>query len=405
MRFLAALAVLVCVVLARAGDPRDPAIRREIELVLQDMTSAVLAGDPAAYLEHVWTGDSNFTHEQTYWANDLRKKKPVEFEYLLAEENFQVGDGLAAGDLTMTWRMEGDGDKPRSLTHATQFILQDGRWRYAGEVWERYHSDRCVVFFEPGFEEVAKSVAEILPEVRAHVHQGFGLSEDSPLAQRTQQIKLYASMKHLQGSITLSYRDGLGGWNEPGESVKLLVSRRRDPAGLKVVLAHEYGHVATFELGPRANNMPWWILEGVAELSSERYSASAGRADRTVRRWAREGKLADWSALADFDNFDPNLSGHVYTQGHHFLGYVSERFGRAGRLAWMTRMSRGESLEEATSAAFNMPFATLDEQWRGALMEKLPGPPASKPEESATPPPKAPPAGEGAQPETSSKSP
>lgn len=353
---------------ARALEASDPAIRHEIEMMLREMTAAVLAGDADAYLTHVWPGDPNFVNEQKYWANDLRKKKPLEFEYALADEKFEVGDGRAAGELTMTWRMEGD-EKPRSFSHATQFVLRDGRWSYAGEVWEHYESDRCVVFFEPGFEETAKAVAEILPGIREHVHPGFGLSETSPLAQRTQEIKLYATMKHLQASITLSYRDGLGGWNEPGEAVKLLVNRRRDGAGLKNVLAHEYGHVATFELGPRSNFMPWWLLEGVAELSAERYAGSAGRVDSTVRRWARDGKLADWPAIADFNNFDSALMGHVYTQGHHFMGYISERFGRAARLNWMSRMSNGEPLEQATQAAFGMSFSTLDQQWRGSLME------------------------------------
>lgn len=389
MRLFLVGAVLCAATLARAGAAGDPEVRREIELTLRDMAAAVTAGDAEAYLTHVWTGDPNFVNEQKYWANDLRKKKPLEFDYTLAEDNFQVGDGRASGDLTMTWRMEGDGDKARAVSHPMQFILEDGRWRFAGEVWEQIESDRCVVFFEPGFEETARTVAEILPEIRTHVHAGFGLSESSPLALRTQEIKLYASMRHLQASITLSYRDGLGGWNEPGEAVKLLVNRRRDAAGLKNVLAHEYGHVATFELGPRANSMPWWVLEGVAELSAEHYAGSAGRVDTTVRRWARDGKLAEWSALADFDNFDPALGGHVYTQGHQFLGYVSERFGRARRLDWMTRMAGGAPIEDATLAAFGLSFAALDQQWRGALMEGAPEAGArnvERPEPAPTPP-------------------
>lgn len=349
----------------------DPAVRNDIDLVLRDMTVAVMAGDADGYLAHVYDKDSNFLHEQRYWANDLRKKKPLEFALALAEDNLQVGDGRVVGDLEMIWRMPGDGDEPRSVAYPVQFILSDGQWRYAGEVWERFQTDRCVVFFEPGFEKVAQSAAEVLPDVRRHVHAGFGFDDHAPLAQRTQEIKLYPSMKHLQASITLSYRDGLGGWNEPGESIKLLVNRRRDPAGLKVVLAHEYGHVATFELGPRANSMPWWLLEGVAELSSEAYSNSARRADLSVRRWARDGRLADWDQIADFENTDGSLMGHVYTQGHQFLGYISERFGRQSRLKWMSAMANGQSLDEATRRVFGMPFARLDEEWRGALQEPV----------------------------------
>lgn len=364
--------------LATTSEPADPAIRHEVDMVLRDMAAAVTAGDAEAYLAHVWRGDPNFVNEQKYFANDLRKRKPVEFAYTLGEEKFEVGDGTARGDLTMTWKMEDD-KEPRSVEHAVQFILADGQWRYAGEVWEKFESDRCVVFFDPGFEEVAKTTAEILPEVRRHVHAGFEFSNESPLAMRTQEIKLYPTMKHLQASITLSYRDGLSGWNEPGEAIKLLVGRRREAASLKGLLAHEYGHVATFELGPKSNLMPWWLLEGIAELSSEHFSKSSRRADAAVRRWAAAGKLADWDKIADFENTENSLMGHVYTQGHQFLGYVSERFGRTARNEWMRRMSNGATLDGATRAAFGVSFAQLDQEWRGSVAEQLPEGEADQP--------------------------
>ena len=171
-----------------------------------------------------------------------------------------------------------------------------------------------------------------------------------------QEVKIYPSMLHLQESIYLSYEDGLSGWNEPGESIKIITNpRRASKRGLTGLLAHEYGHVATFELGPKANDMPWWALEGVAELSAERFAALGHDAENAVMRWQRASALAKWDDLADFhkvqDNSPRDLQAKVYKQGQHMLMYISDRFGRDARNAWLTAMGQGEEQGSTRRAA------------------------------------------------------
>jgi hypothetical protein len=136
--------------------------------------------------------------------------------------------------------------------------------------------------------------------------------------------------------------------------------------------------VATFEFGPEATNMPWWVLEGVAELSAEKFVAmNQGKADRpeeygsgartTVERWARRGKLAAWADLSDFRSVKKDLMGHVYQQGHHMVGYISERFGRDRRNRWLRAMGEGHSIDQASREALGMGFDELDRDWRATL--------------------------------------
>ncbi|MFN7021714.1 MAG: hypothetical protein ACK4WH_10355 [Phycisphaerales bacterium] len=330
---------------------------------------------------------------------------------------FDDAAGTATFEMRMDWTMTGIGRNKRDLTRTISYPVMfkrvraaDGtvpdRWVYAGETWSTIddtpgptprqfpaphapadpearaeHGDapapaprsaapnRCRYF--PGFEQVSQRIIDVLPEVRAHVDEGF----ENPIA-HVQEVKVYPSMLHLQASIYLSYADGLGGWNEPGESIKLLASNRSSADSLRVLLGHEYGHVATFEYGPHASDMPWWILEGVAELSSEHFAARRadgsrarrGRdAEQMVRAWARAGELADWADLTDFRTVKPALSGHVYKQGQHMVGYISERFGRSRRNAWLRAMARGATLDDATTATLGISFARLDADWRATL--------------------------------------
>ncbi len=343
----------------------DPAATRAgIESLLRDMSAAVIAGDPEAYLRLVWQGEPNWAKEQENWAADLRRLVPRRFEIELKEGDLTLSDGWAHAEIVWSWSM---GAGPlRKLDFPARFAQTDTGWLYAGEVWEVQEGDRVRVLYPEGFHRAAKTVIAELPAVRERVHEGFELTEDD-IVDRVQEVKLYGSMDHLQQSIYLSYAEPLGGWNEPGEAIKLLAGQVRARGGARVLLAHEYGHVATFELGEKASAMPWWVLEGVAELSAE--SVGGGKPDRVVRMWAQAGDLIEWHRLADFRGEARDHGFNVYKQGQHMLGYISERFGRTARNDWLTRMAQGESLDEATKGALGLSFEDLDREWRESLEE------------------------------------
>jgi hypothetical protein len=380
----------------------------------------------------------------------------------------EFGDSVARFEMVTTWSMPtSDGSEPRArdVSYPVRFVLEGGNWLYAGEDWlvleggnedagghagnpgagtpsvdsppkgasEPAESDRPAprprderfqgsasrpepetaahahhnplertarVKYFPGYEEVARRIVQVLPEVRDHVDEGFG--ERIP---RAQEVKIYPSMRHLQESIYLSYVDGLSGWNEPGESIKILTRPTTSARALRSLLAHEYGHVATFALGPKANDMPWWILEGVAELAAERYvgNGSGHNAEAMVIMWHNAGRLSPWDDLADFhkvqESAERDLQGKVYKQGQHMLMFISDTFGRDARTAWLREMANGRSVDEASRDALKMPFAEVDTKWRAAVdalaakaaaekLAKESEPPRDKSKPSTTPKPK-----------------
>lgn len=380
LRFLGAASVVVIGLWARA----EPVARPEVERTLTRMSAAALAGDTDAYLLQVSRADPEFYNEQVYFAKDLKKKPPASLTVSVGDLS-EAGDS-AEGEVTWEWSMPEK--KTRTLTFKARFVREEGAWRYAGETWRVFEAPGLKVMHDEGLDELAKRTAEAFQAVRAGVEEEFGL-KDSHLSAHTQQIKIYGSMKHLQGSICLSYETGLSGWNEPGEPIKLLANHRTTARQLQRVLAHEYGHCATFALGAKANDMPWWILEGVAEQSAEKVGAR--RPESRVLAWARAGDLTPWADLADFDVVPASQHGRVYAQGHHMMAFITDRWGHEGRNRWMTEMAGGKTIDEASRAVMQTDFAGVDRLWREHLDQRIAQARAAEEKEKADKPGGAPP--------------
>lgn len=412
------------------------AVRARIEMTLSEMERAVLKGDGAAYMANVRRDNAHFAKEQENWAADLVKHTPSAFTLSIIAPpegvTEEFGTDAARFEMEMAWTMPGVGKDgaavERSVSFPVLFIpdIAGERWLYAGEDWitietpplDETAADGRAGDARPaepapapgqtpvhlrgralclaGYEDVAETIVGVMPEVRAHVDEGLGTR-----IQRVQEVKVYPSVRHLQASIYLSYVDGLSGWNEPGEAIKVLGRPGASRKSMRSLLGHEYGHVATAELGPKCSSMPWWVLEGVAELAAQDFAESWAGRQRTMSRWAAAGTLAAWADLSDFRSVPLSLHGRVYAQGHHMLGFISEQYGREKRNAWLTRMAQGDSVDAASRTALGVPFDELDRAWRASLRpdgaEPTPTPPAPPPPASPPPPPPSSTPAEGAE--------
>src|ERR1043165_6033379 len=211
--------------------------------LLAEMTAAGNAGGQARDLACVSQRGPVFAMEQKNWAKDLSRKRPEKFEVALKngeDETPNAADGARLSEVTFKWTMPGA--RERSVSFLGRFEDDGGRWRFAGEAWKTLEAPGVRVFFFEGSEDAAKVVVDVFPGVRKHVQQVMGLVGDKGFEQYVQEVKLYKTMRHLQESIYLSYSDGLAGWNEPGESIKGLVSRGTSAGAMRSLLGHEYGH-------------------------------------------------------------------------------------------------------------------------------------------------------------------
>ncbi|MBX3385613.1 MAG: hypothetical protein KF768_03495 [Phycisphaeraceae bacterium] len=427
--------------------------RSILDPTLRSIESAVRTADPAAYLAWVDLAESHFAKEQRNWAADLLRHRPEAFELrivgLIEHDNAagRARDTEIVCDLEMSWSIpaakqadgghaagaDADSREPtspvtttggpglggwsRTVRFPARFTLSEQtdasdpidepRWLFAGEAWLTVRSDdgRNTVCYAEGFEDAAKRVLALLPTARRRVDRLFGMN-----LEHEQVVKLYPDARWLLASIYLSYKDPIGGWNEPGESIKLLARRTMNERATLALLAHEYGHVATFEFDEHASDAAWWAVEGIAEVCATFAARSEldddaaltantrfiGRTARSrVLAWHRGDRLADWNDMADFRKTPSSLGGHVYKQGEHMVGFIGERFGREKMIEWVRELAVGATVDDATRRTLGLSFDALDARWRELIREEADSQreDADAPDESpapATPPTTAP---------------
>lgn len=385
MRVGTLLAAAACVALARppasAQPPGGPARRsgapvsvpntdaalatRGIHTTIARMRSAVEAADSGAYMALVDTRDPVFAEEQRKWARDLRTRPVAGVRFDATSEPRPGAGGRWTVGVRIEWTLPGEG-APRELVFDAAFRpvgLPEGAWVFAGRSWRRVDAPGARILVAPGdgdalemAEYLAERVGDILGRVEAEL-------EETLKAEPT--IKIYPDMASLQASIALSYTDPLGGWNEPGESIKLLGGAGYAGPRMDPTVAHELGHAVSFEYGPAAVAAPWWVLEGIAEIAAdavrERPHGDAARA------LSREGRLVGFERLADFRGEAMNHAHQVYAQGRSMLAFVGERHGRTVRNRWVRAMAEGHTLDDATRGVLGQGFDDLDRAWRDWL--------------------------------------
>jgi hypothetical protein len=331
------------------------------------MQSAAARADSGGYMALVDTTDPVFAEEQRKWARDLRTR-PVDSIELRADGTPRPeADGFWTVPVTIAWTLPGS-EEPRGITYDARFRpvgLPDGAWLYAGRVWDERHEGGVRILLHPGDPngtEMADYLAERAGPILASVEAEL---EETLDAEPT--IKIYPDMASLQASIALSYTDPLGGWNEPGESIKLLGRPGFAGPRMEPTVAHELGHAVSFEYGSHIITAPWWVLEGIAEIAGDPFRARP--LDNAAPHLARRGELIDFTRLADFRGEAMNHGRQVYTQGRSMLAYISQRWDRTTRNDWIRAMARGETLDEATRSVLGLSFEELDRDWRTWLLE------------------------------------
>ena len=242
----------------------------------------------------------------------------------------------------------------------------DGPWRFAGRGWEIQLDDETNIRVRADrkHQELASNVMMIAPDIAAQIEKDLDRNLSIPLS-----VKIYSTMQALQFSIAPGYLDPLSGWNEPGESIKILGRDSMSADRVSTLLAHEIGHAVSFEFGKDIIDAPWWSLEGIAELMTDRYRSTPPE-DRIIgiAKQVARGDRRSWDQLSDFKGEALNHTMYVYSQGWSMVRYITERYGSAARNEWFDALGRGMDVHEATQLVFNISFADLDRAWEQEMI-------------------------------------
>jgi Peptidase MA superfamily len=341
-----------------------------VDETLGAMEAAVRNNDLGAFMSQVSTNDLVMTTETRAWFEDLSRNPVSEFK-IEPKEDLIVGitDQSAMMQIRVHWTLESD-EIDRSVDFNAIFVPMAGEasgpWLFAGKAWEYKNAleDGSRVMSAKKHHELAQDVAIAAPEIQRKIELALGCEVHHPLT-----IKIYPSMQQLQFSISMGYLNPISGWNEPGESIKILGRKSTSAREISSLLAHEIGHAVSFEFGEQIIDAPWWSLEGIAELVADEYrSTSAQEREVAIAKQVSRGDRRTWDQLADFKGEALNHSNYVYSQGWSMVRYITNRFGSKARNKWFVAMARGLSVEDATQEVLGIEFADLDRAWEAEML-------------------------------------
>ncbi len=329
----------------------------EIARLLGNLQNALITRDGAGYLALTDLSDPVFALEHTRWVEDWDKPTGGVLRYTLTMRNLVISDDAttATADLNAAWSTLANVQVSRGADYPVRFTrAEDGRWLYAGELWAAtVETDHFIIKAMPGQEALAQAMTEFLPDVFERVTTAL---EHTPTGR--QQIKIYDNPWAMIATIRLSLTTEIGGWNEPGESLKITSDRAADER----TIAHEFAHYLMFDLANTTRGQyPWWVSEGIAQYAASAFwtQSDRNRAIADLLEERRTNGLIDWNDLAEFESTPESLWRYAYTQGYAFMAYLTDTYGEAARNAWMRGMVDG-TLEAATEATFEMPFNELN---------------------------------------------
>ncbi|PCI11048.1 hypothetical protein COB72_01745 [bacterium] len=354
--------------------PADAIESIRVNQVINAMEAAIAKADIGAYMALVDPTDSVFATEQRAWIADLQSHPVDDVEIVIAwnEPVRLQSDGSAIAPIEIAWHVIGE-ELDRHFAYQALFEpvgAVNGQWIFAGRAWDVFDDDTqgVRVYSDIVHEDLAYLCADRVEHLRDEIaiNMGFDYSEVEP---KEVVVKVYPDMSSLQASIYLSYTDRLSGWNEPGESIKILGRENYTTDRLDPLLAHEIGHAVSFEFGSEINLAPWWTLEGIAEVASGLFRDSWESQNKRIVNLAKKDNLRDWSLLADFRGEANNHAMYVYLQGWSMIDYIDRIHTIEKRNQWFAQLGAGATLDQASQSALGMSFAQLDTNWHQSLLD------------------------------------
>ena len=353
--------------------PSDAMESQRVRSVVGAMQSAIERDDPGAYMAQINPSDPVLITEHRAWFADL-DVSPVNdllIELDEAEPVMLNEDGSVIAQLRITWQVPSE-EETRRYDMPARFEpigTSGGQWHFAGRAWDIAMLDTpgVRIYCDEAHAAIAQLARERVPVLRDAIALDMGIDPSGGDLHEVV-VKIYPRMRELQASIYPSYTAGISGWNEPGESIKILGRDEMEQDRLDPLLAHELGHAVSFEYGPVINLAPWWSLEGVAEVAAGLFRDSWDRKHRRIAKLAQSDNLRRWEQLADFKGEAVQHGMHVYLQGWSMVDFIDRTHGKDARNAWFTRLGHGDTLEKASQSALGISFDQLDAEWRDELM-------------------------------------
>lgn len=226
----------------------------ESELVrsqFSPMVEAIDNNDKERFLEFQNSANSLFYKEQTRWIEEAIFKKNLGYTFFVDIGQINL-ISFEKGTIELIVNM-GYQDNKSQNSVVYSIMKLNNRWIMDDVPFKTMEEDRISVLYESNLEEQALIVLKEASDIVVLYSDEFGWGPNNIT------IKLYDSREHVSATVPST---GLTGWNETGESLKLMI----DPFVVSnisfTVLAHELTHKMLSDFSN--DNVSLYIQEGFA---------------------------------------------------------------------------------------------------------------------------------------------
>ena len=226
---------------------------KEIEESFIPLSESVEQNDVATFMTFQNEENVLFYKEQQRWFEEVLYKKEKGYEYnielsnvvLNSEDNGQI-DFVVSINLPSS---------TEGMVHNVSYeiIKNQEKWKLNDIPFEELSEGIFTIYYLDGQENVANHVLEDTKDIVELYSSTFGWQPE------TINVKLYDSMQELNATIPWTRA---GGWNEKGESYKLIANTTEEAKF--ALLSHELTH--TFLSDLTNDNASLYLQEGLATI-------------------------------------------------------------------------------------------------------------------------------------------
>ncbi len=256
---------------------------------------------------------------------------------------------------TLWWRWHVTDADGQEYTTPTQTVL----WLDDVHDWQTISGDGVNLHYYFGGQDFARELHQAAVEALNRLKQDVGVQPEKAV-----EIYIYASSSDMRAAVL--YEPGwAGGQAYPEHNIVIIGIAPEELDWGKRTEAHELTHVL---VGHRTfsclGSLPTWLNEGLAmygEGGLEAYQQTL--LDQAIA----EDTLISLRALTGGFSEEGTRANLSYAQSYSVVNFLIRQYGKTKMDAFLTRLSQGQTTDEALQAVYGFDQDGLEDAWRQAI--------------------------------------
>lgn len=294
----------------------ETALNTAIINIMDDRLLSLQTEDYDLYMSTIGRNNQFYFNEQERWFMNMIDPRisNISFEVTSVE---MIDDTTGVANI----HQEHDMDNHYSIDYPLLFKYEDGKWMDYGYNFEVYETDRFYVMYtegEPSLDEFIK----MLDDAFDHLDEMYELK---PVDEY--EMKLFSDQEMLRQRCIPASSWLFTGWSEPDESLKMYTGHDAPYIAYAGIVQHELVHHVTIRMCN--NNLPVWILEGIAMYDGNSYYGI--ESSRKLSAITKD-KVSQTIMDIELHDLSTNLTSqeisNYYTTSYMYVRYIEETYGR-----------------------------------------------------------------------------